>query len=90
MALRVVSLPATASSRHEQLELRLGEPVAVDLGVDQLGDDVVAWVGPPRLAEPGGVDVQLGRGGAGLVAWSSLWYSGSSAPTMRFDQSKSR
>ena len=40
--LRVVSLPATAISRKKRLKSISDERVAVDLGVEQRGDDVVA------------------------------------------------
>ena len=42
--LRVVSLPATARQDHEEAELVVGELVALDVGLDQLGDEVVAGV----------------------------------------------
>ena len=36
--------------QHEHVELELAELLAVDLGVQQLGDDVVARVGAPSPA----------------------------------------
>ena len=50
MRLRVVSLPATHERDEEHVELVLREPVAVDLGVDERGHDVVAGVGSRRSA----------------------------------------
>ena len=74
--------------QHEHVELELGELVAVDLGVDQLGDDVVARVGLALLGELVDVHVELGRR---VCAPSSCRprTRGRRAPIMRFDQSNS-
>ena len=45
MALRVVSLPATASISTKKPNSSCGQVLAVDLGADELGDDVVAGAG---------------------------------------------
>ena len=63
--------------QHEHVELDLGEPVAVDLGVDELGHDVVARIGLALLGELVDVHVELGRRGRAVVA--SPAYSGSSS-----------
>ena len=47
--------------QHEHVELELGELLAVDLGVDELGDDVVARIAAALLGEVVGVRVQRGR-----------------------------
>ena len=44
VALRVVSLPATASSSMNMSNSSSRELLALDLGVEELGDDVVARV----------------------------------------------
>ena len=44
IALRVVSLPATTSSTKNEPSSCVGEPLAVDLGVDQRGGEVVGRV----------------------------------------------
>ena len=60
---RVVSLPATVSSSMNMSNSSSDELVAVDLGVEQLGDDVVAGVGLALLAELVHVHEQLAGGG---------------------------
>ena len=62
VALRVVSLPATDKQQHEHVELEFAQPVAVDLGVDQFGDDVVARVAAALVAQFVDVGVQLDEG----------------------------
>ena len=44
--LRVVSLPGDRDEQEEEVEVHLARAVAVDLGVEQRGDDVVARLGP--------------------------------------------
>ena len=46
--------------QHEHVELELGEPVAVDFGVEELGHDVVARVAASLRREVVHVEVQLG------------------------------
>ena len=48
---RVVSLPAVVSRMNIDAELLLGEPRAVELGLDELRRDVVARLAAPLLAE---------------------------------------
>ena len=62
MRLRVVSLPATHEHDEEHVELVLAEPVAVDLGLDERGHDVVAGVGPAVGGDRLAVRVDLGGG----------------------------
>ena len=47
--------------QHEHVELELAELLAVDLGVDELGDDVVTRIGAPLLGQVVGVRVERGR-----------------------------
>ena len=49
--------------QHEELELRVRQLVAVDLGVDQLRDDVIARVDLAQLRELVDVHVELGHRG---------------------------
>ena len=58
---RVVSLPGGREEDEEEPELVLGEPRAVELGLDELRRDVVARVGAAGLAEPAAVVDQLER-----------------------------
>ena len=74
--------------QHEHVELELGQLVAVDLGVDQLGDDVVARVGLALLGQLVDVHVELGRRPSCAPSVPPS-YSGSSAPIIAFDHSKS-
>ena len=46
---------------EERLELARRQPLAVDLGLDEPGRDVVARLAPARLAELAAVGHQLGR-----------------------------
>ena len=63
IALRVVSLPATASRMHEERELDVAHGLAVDVGLDQPGDDVVGRAAAALLGHVVGVTHQLGVGG---------------------------
>ena len=85
--LRVVSLPATAISRKKRLKSISDERVAVDLGVEQRGDDVVARLGAPFGRERVGVHEHLDL--RVLTSSSETMYSGSSLPIIRLLHSKS-
>ena len=89
MRLRVVSLPATDQQHEEEVELELVELVALDLGLGEHAEQVVLGVEPLLFAQLVGVGEQLHRPPAPGVGASS-WYSGSSEPIMRLDQSKTR
>ena len=63
MALRVVSLPATASRMTKNANSTSPMRFAVDVGLDQPGDDVVGRTAPALLGHVVGVAHQLGVGG---------------------------
>ena len=86
VALRVVSFPATASSSMNMSNSSSLELLALDLGVEELGDDVVARVarGAARRARWRRRTARRTR-----ACWSLSMYSGSPAPTMRLVQSNS-
>ena len=86
--LRVVSLPATAMQQEEEVEVHLGERVAVDLGVEQRGDDVVARVRAPLRGELVRVHEHLDLRVHDLLV-ARRRYSGSSEPIIRLLHSNS-
>ncbi len=68
MELRVVSLPATGQQDDEESELVVGELVAVDVGLDQLRDDVFAGVLRPVGSHLHRIGDQLDRRAHGVIA----------------------
>jgi hypothetical protein len=62
IALRVVSLPATASRMTKNAKLDVAQGFSVDVGLDQPGDDVVGRASPTLLGHVVGVPHQLGVG----------------------------
>ena len=67
---------------EEEVQLGVGQPVTVDLRVDEDRHDVVAWVLPPIGRQLVAQRVELGR--REHAVFVHVWKSGSCAPTRRF------
>ena len=76
--------------QEEHVELELAELVALDLGRRAVRDDVVLRIVAAQLGQSVRVHEELGGGVvAASMPSASFWNSGSSAPIIRLDQSKS-
>ena len=89
MRFRVVSLPATVSSRKKSSSSSSDELLAFDVDLGEHAHQVLVGVGPLELEQLGGVGVEL-HGRLLRRPRSAVWYSGSSLPIIRLDQSNIR
>ncbi len=88
MRLRVVSLPATVSSRKNSSSSSDGELLALDLDLGEHAHQVVVGVDPLLGEELGGVGVELHGGLLGDLPAAGT--RGPRLPIMRLDQSNIR